>query len=342
MKDYLTLVQEGKSLSEDQMFAVMTQIMEGKAEPGQIGALLMGLSMQGETVEELSGAARVLREKAASIKAPFGAVDCCGTGGDGLGTYNISTAVAIVAAACGVPVAKHGNRASSSKSGAADVLEALGVNLQAPLSVVEDALGRTNFGFLMATNHHEAMKHVVPVRKSLGMRTMFNLLGPLANPAGARLQLLGVYDRKWVLPMAETLKKLGAKRAWVVHGSDGLDEITITGPTHAAVLADGEITEQEITPADFDIAEGKLDDLIGGSAEENAAALRALLEKCPNAYRDIVIANTAAVIHLHTPDTDLKAAAAQAGDAIDSGHAYETLRDYIALSRREHVENAET
>lgn len=337
MKEYLQAIQQGKHLSEKDMFAAMSYIMEGKADPAEIGALLMGLSMRGESVDELTGAAPVMREKAAGIKAPFGAVDCCGTGGDGLGTYNISTAVAIVGASCGVPVAKHGNRAASSKSGAADVLEAMGVHLDAPLDVVEDALARTNFAFLMAPNHHAAMKHVVPVRRALGIRTMFNLLGPLANPAGTRLQLLGVYDRKWLRPMAETLQKLGAKRAWVVCGQDGLDEISITGPTNVAVLQEGDIIEREVTPEDFDLPRGKLENIRGGSAEDNAAALRALLEKCQNDYRNIVLANTAAVLHLHDPDLDLKAAAQKAAEAIDDGRAQETLRDYIALSRRDSV-----
>lgn len=316
------------------MFAVMSQIMEGKADTAQIGAFLMGISMRGETTPEIIGAARVLREKAASIKAPYGAVDCCGTGGDGLDTYNISTAVAITAAACGVPIAKHGNRASSSLSGAADVLEKMGVNLEAPIEVVEDALKRTNFGFLMAPNHHAAMKYVVPVRKAMGVRTMFNMLGPLANPAGTRLQLIGVYDRSIMVLMAETLKALGTKRAWIVHGSDGLDEITTTGPTYVVALDEGHISEKEITPADFGLEVADIEELRGGCPADNATALRALLEGAKGAYRDIVLANTAAVLHIHNPELSLTEGVAKAVSVLEEKLAYETLRDYIALSRR--------
>jgi len=333
MKEYLQKIQRSETLSEDEMFALMSAVMEGKASEGQIGAMLMGLSMRGESVGEITGAARVLREKAAGVKAPYGAVDCCGTGGDATGTYNISTAVAIVAAACGVPMAKHGNRASSSKSGAADVLEALGVNLDAPIDVLESALKETNFAFLMAPNHHAAMKHVVPVRKSLGVRTMFNLLGPLANPAGTRLQLVGVFDEKWVMPMAETLKNLGTKRAWVVHGAGGMDEISTLGETIVAKLDDGEITQESLSPDDFGLPAGEMKNLKGGSADENAAALRSLLEGAKSPYRDVVLANAAAVLCIKDKDSTLKDNVARAAAAIDDGSAYQLLKDYIALTR---------
>lgn len=321
-------------LSEDAMVAAMTEIMNGSCAHEDIKVFLSIMADRGETVDEITGAARVLRSKASAIEGPYNSVDCCGTGGDASGTYNISTAVAIVAAACGVPIAKHGNRASSSKSGAADVLEALGVNLDMPTPALEEALKTLNFCFLMAPHHHKAMKHVGPARKELGRRTIFNLLGPLANPAGTRLQLIGVYDKKWLRPMAETLHKLGTKRAWVVHGDDGLDEITITGPTHIATLnEDGQIEEKTITPAHFGLEQADIEKLSGGEADENATALRAILEGQKCAYRDIVLANTAAVLCIHGTVETLKDGVVKAAEEIDSGHAYQTLKDYIVFSR---------
>ncbi|NCT40852.1 MAG: anthranilate phosphoribosyltransferase [Alphaproteobacteria bacterium] len=322
-------------LSEDQMIAAMNTIMNGESDDQAIEAFLRGLSKRGESVDEITGAARVMREKATSIQAPYTAVDCCGTGGDASGTYNISTAVAIVAAACGVPIAKHGNRASSSKSGAADVLEAMGVNLDISAERLEQAIKLYHFCFLMATNHHSAMKYVAPARKAIGARTIFNLLGPLANPAGTRHQLLGVYAKEWVMPMAETLKNLGTKSAWVVHGQDGLDEISISAPTDIAILREGKITQKTITPDDFGLKTHNLEKIKGGDADENASALRALLEGQKGAYRDIVLANTAAVLHIHGKTDDLKAGAKLAATEIDSGHAYQILKDYIAFTREE-------
>lgn len=224
-----------------------------------------------------------MREKATPVRAPHDAVDCCGTGGDGTATYNISTAVALVCAAAGVPVAKHGNRAASSRSGAADVLERLGVNLDAPKERLEAALHEMNFAFLMAPHHHSAMKHVAPVRKKLGRRTIFNLLGPLSNPAGTKRQLIGVYDEKWLVPMAEALRNLGTEKAWLVHGSDGMDEITVTGGTRIALLENGNITEKTLMPEDFGLTTSPAETLRGGDPADNAAALSALLagEKAP-------------------------------------------------------------
>ena len=321
-------------LNEEQMIEAMTAIMSGQVSDESLADFLVNMAERGETVEELTGAARVMRENAAKINAPYGSVDCCGTGGDKSGTYNISTAVAIVAASCGVNVAKHGNRASSSKSGAADVLEVLGVNLNAPQEHLEQALNLYHFAFLMAPNHHQAMKHVAKVRKELGRRTIFNLLGPLANPAGTRHQLLGVYDQKWVTPMAETLKNLGTKSAWVVHGSDGLDEITITGPTHIAKLDhEGKIQESTITPDDFGLQQHAGEKIIGGDAMQNAQALRAVLEGQKCAYRDIVLANTAALLIIAGKADDLVKAAQIAANALDQGLANQTLKDYIAFSR---------
>ncbi len=332
--DILAKIQSGLTLSENEMVDAVSGIMEGKCNDPQIAAFLMGMSMRGETIDEITGAAKVMRAKALPINAPAGAVDCCGTGGDKSGTYNISTAVAIVAAACGVPVAKHGNKSASSKSGAADVLEALGVNLDVPQDKLEEALRIYNFAFLMAPRHHAAMKYVVPVRKSLGVRTIFNLLGPLANPAKTQFQLLGVFDKSLVRPMAEALNKLGTKCAWVVHGSDGLDEITVTGDTYVAKLDNGIITECALSPEDFGLSKSGASELIGGSPDINAKALLDILGGAKNAYRDIVIANSAAVLVISGKENDLKKAAAKAAQALDNGSALKLLNDYIKFTNK--------
>ena len=322
-------------MPEETMIASMTAIMDGHCSEDEIKTFLIDMAERGETVDEITGAAKVMRAKATTISAPYNAIDCCGTGGDASGTYNISTAVAIAAASCGVPVAKHGNRAASSKSGAADVLEALGVNLDVSKPRLEEALNTLGFCFLMAPNHHQAMKHVAPARKAIGRRTIFNLLGPLANPAGTRQQLIGVYDKKWVEPMAETLQKLGTKKAWVVHGRDGLDEISISAPTDIAVLEGGEITQKTITPDDFGLPAHDLESIKGGEAEDNATALRQLLEGQKSTYRDIVLANTAAVLNIHGNAVDLKDGVKIAAENIDNGQAYQLLKDYINFTREE-------
>ncbi|HPF79128.1 MAG TPA: anthranilate phosphoribosyltransferase [Alphaproteobacteria bacterium] len=333
LDQYLNNISEGAVLTEQEMESVMRQIMKGDAQDEQIAALLTRLAERGEAVSEITGAARVMREMAAGINAPSDAMDCCGTGGDGSGTYNISTAVALVSAACGVPVAKHGNRAASSKSGAADVLEALGANLNLSKEQLEIALKQFNFCFLMAPHHHQAMKHVMPVRKSLGFRTIFNLLGPLANPAGTKFQLIGVFDKKWVRPMAEVLNNLGTKGAWVVHGQDGLDEITTTTATDIAILKNGEIEEKTITPDDYGLEVAMPDDLKGGDAKENAAALRALLEGKKSPYRDIVLANVSAVLNIHGKVDSLRDGVAIAAANIDNGKAMKALENYIEFSK---------
>lgn len=339
LKPFLEKIQSGVPLSRTDMSEAVGQIMDGRCSEAEIAAFLMGLSVRGETPDEIAGAALALRERAVTIKAPAGTVDCCGTGGDHSGSYNISTAVALVAAACGVPVAKHGNRASTSKSGAADVLEALGVHLDVPTAHLEEALRVLGFAFLMAPRHHQAMKHVVPVRKALGVRTLFNLLGPLANPAGTKRQLMGVYDRKRVLPIAQTLQQLGSEAAWVVHGSDGLDEITVTGETYFARLENGQITEGVLTPEDFGLPRSPLESLRGGDAQTNARAMLAMLEGQKSAYRDIVIANTAAVLVIagKFPHDALKDAARFAAAAIDAGKALTVLNAYkdFTLEHRE-------
>lgn len=334
LQNQITKIQEGFVLEQETMEAIMENIMHGDISDDAVEALLTSLAARGEAVSEITGAAKVLRSMASVIKAPDGALDCCGTGGDGTGTYNISTAVALVSAACGVPIAKHGNRAASSKSGAADVLEALGVNLDLDTAQLETALNDLGFCFLMAPHHHQAMKHVMPVRKKIASRTIFNLLGPLANPASTKLQLIGVYDQKWVRPIAEVLKNLGTTRAWVVHGQDGLDEITTTAATYIAILDRGQIIEKTITPEDFGLETANPDELKGGDAKENATALNNVLNGKPSAYRDIVLANTSAVLNISGQTTDLKEGVQIAANAIDSGNALSVLEKYIKFTQR--------
>lgn len=335
MTDHLSLdkLRIGENLSEAEMVTAMNVIMEGAATEQDVAAFLTYLMKKGETVDEITGAARVMRKKASTIKAPPGAIDCCGTGGDGSGTYNISTAVALIVAACGVPVAKHGNRAASSKSGAADVLEALGVNLDIDHETIEEALARYNFAFLMAPRHHAAMKHVVPIRKKLGFRTIFNLLGPLSNPAGTKRQLIGVFDDKWIKPMAETLERLGTEKAWVVHGQDGLDEITVTGKTRIARLEHHQVEIENIVPQLFGLDYSSTPALMGGDAPYNAAALKRLLDGEISAYRNIVLANAAAALLIADKTVDPVKAQHMAAEAIDSGKAKKTLTDYIEFTR---------
>ena len=333
MNKYFERVINGETLTEDEMMETMRFIMDGRGANEDLAPFLTALSERGETVDEITGAARVLRERAITIKSPKGAVDCCGTGGDRTGTYKISTAVAFVAASCDAPVAKHGNRSSSSRSGAADVLEMLGVNLSMTPEAQEEALKTVHFVFLHASKHHPAMKHVAVVRKKLGIPTIFNLLGPLANPANAKRQLIGVYDRKWVLPIAEALKRLGTERAWVAHGADGLDEISISGETHIAIIENGKITEKTLTPKDFGLQPKSVDDLKGGDVKENANALRAVLEGKKSAYRDIILVNAAAVLNIHGSAQDLIDGVDLAQEALDSGLALQTMKDYIVFSR---------
>ncbi len=334
MMEQIKILQEGKTLSEEEMALVIRQIINGRVSEDLIMRFLDAFGERDETVDELVGAANALRENMNTIKAPYATIDCCGTGGDQTGTFNISTTVALVAAGAGVPVAKHGNRAATSRSGAADVLEALGVKLDIPLKGLEQCLKEINFVFLMAPLHHKGMKYVASARKKIGRRTIFNILGPLANPAGARRQLLGVYDKKLLIPMAETLKRLGTRKAWIVHGADGLDEISISGTTYAVILDEEKgITEREFTPTDFGLSPTPVEKLKGGDAEENATAMRALLEGRKCAYRDSVLANAAAVLMLHGSADSIEAGMKKAANAIDSGQAMQTLKDYITFSR---------
>ena len=334
LKPFVARIGAGESLSEADAAAAFNVIMSGEASPAQIGGFLMGLRVRGETVDEVVGAARVMRDKVLAIQAPPGAIDCCGTGGDATGTYNISTAVSFVLAALGVPVAKHGNRALSSKAGAADVLNALGVNLDAPLELVQASLDEAGVCFLFAIRHHGAMRHVGPSRAELGTRTIFNLLGPLSNPAGVKRQLVGVFDGRWVGPVAEVLGRLGAERAMVVHGSDGLDEITTTGPTHVAELKDGKVREYDIAPEDAGLPRAEPSALKGGDAAGNAEAMRALLHGAPGPYRDIVVLNAAAALMVADKCASLAEGAALAAGAIDDGSAWGRVERLVDVTNR--------
>ncbi len=296
-------------------------LFDGAATPSQIGGLLMALRTRGETVEEIAAAARVMRAKCHAVRAPRGAMDIVGTGGDGKGTLNISTATAFVTAGAGVVVAKHGNRNLSSKSGAADALTQLGVNVMVGPEVVERALEAVGIAFMMAPMHHPAIRHVMPTRAELGTRTVFNLLGPLTNPAGVKRQLTGAFARAWIRPMAETLAALGSEKAWLVHGADGTDEISIAGVTWVAALEAGVVTEFELHPEMAGLPVHAFEAIMGGSPAENAIAFRALLAGEKGAYRDAVLLNTAAALMVADKVDDLKGGVALAAESIDSGTA---------------------
>ena len=297
-------------------------LFAGEATPSQIGGLLMAMRTRGETVDEYSAAATVMRAKCNKVSAPEGAMDIVGTGGDGKGTLNISTATAFVVAGAGVTVAKHGNRNLSSKSGAADALTQMGINVMLDAARVEKALKEVGICFMMAPMHHPAMAHVGPVRAELGTRTIFNILGPLTNPAGVKRQLTGAFTRELIRPMAEVLGKLGSERAWLVHGSDGTDELTITGVSWIAALEeDGSIHEAELHPEDAGLPVHPFEEIIGGSPEENAKAMRALLDGAHSAYRDAVLLNAAAALVIAGQATDLRDGVERAVESIDSGAA---------------------
>lgn len=299
-------------------FAVL---FDGDATPSQIGGLLMALRTRGETVDEFAAAAAVMRDKCRPVSAPSGAMDIVGTGGDGKGTLNISTATAFVVAGAGVTVAKHGNRNLSSKSGAADALTEMGINVMVGPEVVERAIQEIGIGFMMAPMHHPAIAHVMPTRAELGTRTIFNILGPLTNPAGVTRQLTGAFSADLIRPMAETLAQLGSEAAWLVHGSDGTDEITITGVTQVAQLKDGVVTECEIHPEDAGLAPHPFKEILGGTPAQNAVAFRDLLDGAPSAYRDAVLLNAAAALTIAGKASDLPDGVAQAAASIDSGAA---------------------
>lgn len=333
LQPLLLRLAQGAELTEEEGEGLFEAIIAGTAFPAQIGAALMALAQRGETAAELTAAVRVMRRHMLPIAGHPEAIDCCGTGGDGYGTLNISTAVAFIVAACGVPVAKHGNRAASSRSGAADVLGALGIGLAAP-ELAERMLARHGLTFMFAPHHHPGTKAVGTIRRELGFRTLFNLAGPLANPAGTQRQLMGVYHPRWLMPVAEALQQLGSVSAWVVHGSDGLDELTITGPSEVAILTADGIALRTVTPEDAGLPRAALSDIQGGDPAHNAAALLRLLEGEASAYRDIVLLNAAAALIVAGRTVDLEAGAALAAGAIDDGRAGALL----AAMRREMAE----
>ncbi|HEY8595713.1 MAG TPA: anthranilate phosphoribosyltransferase [Devosiaceae bacterium] len=332
IKTALNKIGAGQDLTGTEMRDVMNIIMSGDATPSQIGAFLMGMRVKGETVGEIAAAVSILRERMVPVEAPAGAIDIVGTGGDGAGTFNISTAAAIVVASAGVPVAKHGNRALSSKSGSAEALQALGIKLDLTPEQIKRCIVEAGIGFMFAPSHHPAMKHVGPARMELGTRTMFNLLGPQSNPAGVKHYMLGVFAREWVEPVAAALLANRATRAWVVHGSDGLDEITTTGPTFVASIEDGNLTSFEITPEDAGIPRARPEDLLGGDPEYNAQALRDVLARKPGAYRDIVLINAAGAFIVAGRAKTLKEGVELAARQIDSGAARATLEKLVAAS----------
>jgi anthranilate phosphoribosyltransferase len=334
MAEFKTFVQKiatGATLSRSEATEAFDAMLTGNATPAQIGAFLMGLRIRGETVDEISGAVASLRSKVIPVTAPDGAMDIVGTGGDGSGSYNVSTAAAIITAGCGVKVAKHGNRGMSSKSGTADTLAALGVKLDVSPEIIAKCVSEAGIGFMFAQGHHPAMKHVGPYRVEMGTPTVFNLMGPLSNPAGVKKQLLGVYSPKWVEPLAHVLAELGSTDVWVVHGG-GLDEITLTGTTTVAQLKDGKVTLFEISPEDAGLSRCDPQALKGGEAAENAAALRKVLSGQTSAYSDIAKLNAAAALIIAGRAKNLKNGVAQATASIQTGAAQAALDKLVAVS----------
>ena len=331
-KTYLNKIASGEILSEEEARNAFGVMMSGEASPAQIGGFLMGLRVRGEKLPEIIGAVSAMREKMLPVDAPDDAIDIVGTGGDAIGTYNISTCAAIVTAACGVPVAKHGNRAITSKSGAADALVALGVNIEIPPETISRCIRQAGVGFMFAPAHHSAMRFVGPTRAELGTRTIFNLLGPLSNPAGVKKQLIGIFQKSWLEPLAYALQALGSTDIWLVHGADGMDELTTTGTSFVSALKDGKVKSFEVAPEDAGLPKASIEDLRGGNAEENAAALTAVLEGAKNAYRDIVLLNSAAGLVVAGKAGDLREGVQTAAKAIDSGAAKACLERLVEVS----------
>ena len=332
IKGALGKIGSRQDLTGEEMRQVMNIIMAGEATPSQVGAFLMGMRVKGESVGEIAAAVSILREKMVPVEAPEDVVDIVGTGGDGAETLNISTATSIVVAAAGVPVAKHGNRALSSKSGASDVLQALGVKIDLTPEMISRCIREAGIGFMFAPAHHPAMKHVGPARTELGTRTMFNLLGPQSNPAGARRYMLGVYAKSWVEPVAAALLANRAISAWVVHGDSGLDELSTTGPSFVASIKGGNLTSFEVTPEDAGVPRGTLADLKGADPAYNAGRLRALLDGTKDPYRDVVLLNAAAAFIVAGRADTLKLGAQLAAQEIDSGRAKATLDKLVSVS----------
>jgi anthranilate phosphoribosyltransferase len=332
LQPILARLAEGATLTAEEADAAFAALMEGEASEPEITAFLMALKVRGESIEEIVAGARALRARVTLVDVGPDVIDTCGTGG-AWSTFNVSTAAAIVAAGAGAKVAKHGNRTATRKSGSADVLQALGVKLEAPPEMVARCVREAGVGFLFAPVHHTAMRHVGPARRALGFRTIFNLIGPLSNPAGAKRQLLGVSRRDAVRPMAEALASLGAERAWVVHGEDGLDEITLTGKTYVAVVEGGKVRELTVSPKDARLPFATQEELAGGAPEENATRLRAMLEGEPGVMRDIVVLNAAAALVVADLAPDLRRGVEAAEDAIDAGRAKAALARLVSISQ---------
>lgn len=332
MKPVLTKVGSGAALDREEARQAFSILMSGEATPSQIGGFLMALRVRGETVDEIAGAVDVLRANMARVTAPSDAIDIVGTGGDQAGTFNVSTCAAFVIAGCGLTVAKHGNRALSSRSGSADVLAALGVNVDLTPEEIGRVIAEARMGFMFAPTHHAAMRFVGPSRVELGTRTIFNLLGPLANPAGVKRFLLGVFAREWIVPIAQALGALGTEKAWVVHG-DGLDEMTVCGETHVAILEGGTVRETVLRPRDAGLNEHQLADLVGGDAQHNAEALRRVLANEPSAYRDIVLLNAAGALVVADKAANLEEGMALAQMSLAGGAAAEALARLVAVSQ---------
>ncbi len=331
-KELLGVAATGRPLTLEEAAEAFAIMMAGDATPAQMAGLLMALRVRGEHVDEITAGARTLRDRMTRITAPEGAIDTCGTGGDGSGTFNISTAAALVVAGAGVPVAKHGNRGLSSRSGSSDVLTALGVNIDAPFPTIERSIRDAGIGFMMAPRHHGAMRHVAGPRVELGTRTIFNLLGPLANPAGVKRQVMGVFAADWLEPLALVLGRLGAERAWVVHGEPGLDELSTIGTTHVAEWTGDTVRSFTIEPEEAGLQRASLDDLKGGAAEENAAAIHAMLAGIKSPLRDAVLLAAAAALVVADRASDLKSGVAMAAESIDSGKARAALETLVAIT----------
>jgi anthranilate phosphoribosyltransferase len=332
LKSVIAKVATGATLSRDEAASAFDRMMSGEATPSQLGGLLMALRVRGETIDEITGAVSAMRAKMLKVSAPREAIDVVGTGGDGSGSVNVSTCAAFIVAGAGVPVAKHGNRALSSRSGAADVLAALGVKIDIRPQQVSRCVTEAGIGFMFAPAHHPAMKNVNPTRVELATRTIFNLLGPLSNPAGVVRQMVGVFSRQWVQPLAQVLKNLGSESVWVVHGSDGLDEITLTGPTFVAALENGAIRSFEVSPEDVGLKRVAGEALKGGDAAANALALRNVLSGLPSPYRDVALLNAAAALVVAGRARDLKDGMALGTKSLDDGAAAERLKRLVAIS----------
>ena len=334
LKSIIAKVAAGEKLTREESQEAFGVIMSGEATPVQIGAFLTALRLRGETIDEIAGAVATMRARMTPVEAPPDAMDVVGTGGDSSGSYNISTATAFVVAGAGVPVAKHGNRALSSKSGAADTLTALGVRIDLPPDRIAAAIREAGIGFMFAPAHHSAMKHVGPARAELGFRTVFNLIGPLSNPASVKRYLLGVFSPDWVEPLANVLMSLGAERAWVVHGHGGLDEISIAGASKVAAVENGKVTTFTVHPDDAGLRVRPIEEIRGGDAAHNAEALRAVLSGAPNAYRDTVVLNAAAALVVAGKAKTVREGAVLATAIIDEGRARDRLERLIAVSNR--------